>query len=170
VVTIAQLSAVHKSNREQEFIEATPSAELLPLSAGVQDDEADSEMGMTYDELSVFGRLRKEERLGPWSTYLRLLTSWKSRPGYGPTEIAEKVMRFYRFYSLNRHKATIITPSIHLSAYDPDDNRSDLRPFLYVISWPWQFEKIKRHAEELEKKRAVARGAGVDSTDGPYSK
>lgn len=31
-----------------EFLEATPSAELLPLSAGVQDDEADTEMGLTY--------------------------------------------------------------------------------------------------------------------------
>jgi NAD+ synthase (glutamine-hydrolysing) len=38
-----------------EFIEATPTAELLPLSAGVQDDESEQEMGMTYEELSVFG-------------------------------------------------------------------------------------------------------------------
>jgi hypothetical protein len=37
--------ADEKAKHEQEFIEATPSAELLPLSAGVQDDEADSEMG-----------------------------------------------------------------------------------------------------------------------------
>lgn len=36
-----------------EFIEATPSAELLPLSAGVQSDE--QEMGLTYKELSDFG-------------------------------------------------------------------------------------------------------------------
>jgi NH3-dependent NAD+ synthetase len=36
-----------------EFIEATPSAELLPLSAGVQSDEV--EMGLTYKELSDFG-------------------------------------------------------------------------------------------------------------------
>lgn len=34
-------------------MEATPTAELLPLSAGVQDDE--TEMGLTYAELSVFG-------------------------------------------------------------------------------------------------------------------
>lgn len=36
-----------------EFLEATPSAELLPLSAGVQSDEV--EMGLTYQELSDFG-------------------------------------------------------------------------------------------------------------------
>jgi NAD+ synthase (glutamine-hydrolysing) len=109
-------------------------------------------MGFTYDELSVFGVLRKVDRLGPWSAYLRLLGQWKNRPGYGPREIAEKVMRFFRFYAINRHKATIITPSIHLSAYNPDDNRHDLRPFLYVVNWPWQFGKIMAHVEELEKK------------------
>jgi hypothetical protein len=38
-------------NLGQEFIEATPSAELLPLSAGVQDDEADSEMGMVCNKI-----------------------------------------------------------------------------------------------------------------------
>ncbi|WYZ35695.1 hypothetical protein EsH8_X_000342 [Colletotrichum jinshuiense] len=137
-----------------EFLEATPSAELLPLSAGVQDDEADTEMGLTYSELSEFGILRKVHKLGPWSTYLQLLGDWKERPGYGPSQIAERVKRFFRFYSMNRHKAVILTPSPHLSAYNPDDNRHDLRPFLYVVNWPWQFSKIDAHVEELEKKIA----------------
>jgi hypothetical protein len=44
---------VHRTNSGQEFIEATPSAELLPLSAGVQDDEADNEMGMVRNLLSA---------------------------------------------------------------------------------------------------------------------
>jgi NAD+ synthase (glutamine-hydrolysing) len=42
------------ANLGQEFIEATPSAELLPLSAGVQDDEADSEMGMVCNTILSF--------------------------------------------------------------------------------------------------------------------
>lgn len=134
-----------------EFIEATPSAELLPLSAGVQDDESDAEMGFTYNELSEFGILRKVHKCGPWSAYQRLLADWNDRPGFGPRQIADKVMRFFKFYSLNRHKAVILTPSPHLSAYNPDDNRHDLRPFLYVIDWPWQFKKIRDHVELLEK-------------------
>lgn len=120
----------------QEFLEATPTAELLPLSAGVQDDESENEhvarqprrrgahdadelcrMGLTYEELSMFGILRKVDKLGPWSCYLRLLGLWKGKEGMGPVQIAEKVMRFFRHYAVNRHKATIITPSIHLSAY-----------------------------------------------------
>lgn len=148
-----------------EFIEATPSAELLPLSAGEQDDESDSEMGFTYNELSEFGILRKVHKLGPWSTYLRLLGDWKERPGFGPREIADKVMRFFRFYSLNRHKAVILTPSPHMSAYNPDDNRHDLRPFLYVVNWPWQFDKIKAHVEEMEKRLAEKKEDGKGEVD-----
>lgn len=64
----------------------------------MQDDESENEIGMTYAELSVFGILRKVEKLGPWSAYLRLLSEWRDRPGYGPRQIAEKVYRFYSKY------------------------------------------------------------------------
>jgi NAD+ synthase (glutamine-hydrolysing) len=136
-----------------EVLDATPSAELLPLSAGVQDDESENEMGLTYDELSTFGVLRKVDKLGPWSTYQRLLSDWKGRPGFGPRQIAEKVKRFFKFYAINRHKTTVITPSPHMSAYNPDDNRHDLRPFLYNVQWPWQFRKIDEHVDKLEQKQ-----------------
>ena len=135
-----------------EFIDARPSAELLPLSAGVQDDESEAEMGLSYDELSTFGILRKVEKLGPWSCYLRLLVDWQDRPGYGPQEVATKVQRFFRFYAINRHKSTVLTPSVHMSAYNPDDNRHDLRPFLYVIDWPWQFNKIRSTSPLLKRR------------------
>jgi NAD+ synthase (glutamine-hydrolysing) len=26
-----------------------------------------------------------------------------------------------------------------------------LRPFLYVVNWPWQFNKIRDHVEEMER-------------------
>jgi NAD+ synthase (glutamine-hydrolysing) len=55
---------IREANCDQEFIEATPTAESLPLFAGVQDDEVDSEIGMTYKELSVFGLRRKFDLLG----------------------------------------------------------------------------------------------------------
>lgn len=151
----------------EEFLTATPTAELLPLSAGVQDDESESEMGLTYTELSVFGILRKVQKLGPWSCYLHLLGDWKDR-GMRPQQIADKVMRFFRNYAINRHKATIITPSVHMSAYNPDDNRHDLRPFLYVVDWPFQFNKIRAHAEHLEHimSRASADGDDMTADDG----
>lgn len=104
-----------------EFVEATPTAELLPLSAGVQDDESENEIGMSYNDLSVFGIYRRVEKLGPWSCYLRLLSVWQDR-NMTPKQIAEKTMRFYRFYALNRHKAVVITPSIHMSAYSKLSN------------------------------------------------
>ena len=46
---------------------------LLSLSL-LQDD-----MGMTYDELSVFGRLRKIYRCGPYSMFCKLVHMWKEK-------------------------------------------------------------------------------------------
>lgn len=153
------------------FMDATPTAEVLPLSAGVQSDDSDAEMGMTYAELSRFGVLRKVDKLSPWSMYLRLLGEWKNQPEYegSPRKIAEKVKRVFKFYAINRHKTTIITPSVHLSAYNPDDNRHDLRPVLYVVGWSWQSGKIDGHFEELERKMAGGEvRRPIDKTkDGP---
>jgi NH3-dependent NAD+ synthetase len=91
-----------------DFIHATPTAELEPITGDyVQSDEAD--MGMTYDELSVFGRLRKVQKLGPWGMWERLVHDWRDR--LGPREVYVKVRSFFWFYAINRHKATVITPS-----------------------------------------------------------
>lgn len=37
---------------------------------------------------------------------------------------------------------TTVTPSYHAESYSPDDNRFDLRPFLYNTHWSWQFRCI----------------------------
>ena len=34
-----------------------------------------------------------------------------------------QVKRFFYYYSLNRHKLTVLTPSYHAESYSPDDNR-----------------------------------------------
>ena len=38
-----------------------------------------ADMGMTYDELSVFGRLRKVEKCGPYGMFTKLVQEWGSR-------------------------------------------------------------------------------------------
>ncbi|KAI1113504.1 hypothetical protein F5Y14DRAFT_417939, partial [Nemania sp. NC0429] len=58
-------------------------------------------------------------------------------------------MHSFRNYALHRHKSTIITPSVHMSAYTPDDNRNDLRLFSYAADWPFQFNEIRAHVERL---------------------
>lgn len=102
---------------------APPTAELEPLDqSGViqQTDEAD--MGMTYEELSVFGRLRKVHLCGPVSMYRQLVSLWRDRD-ISPTAIADKVKHFFRSYGINRHKSTVLTPAYHMENYSPDDNR-----------------------------------------------
>ena len=81
-------------------------------------------MGFTYAELDEIGRLRKIWRSGPVSMFERLLFNW---PHKEPKEIADKVKKFFYYYSLNRHKMTVLTPSYHAEGYGTDDNRFDLR-------------------------------------------
>ncbi|KAI3376793.1 hypothetical protein L3Q82_000384 [Scortum barcoo] len=190
------------------ILAAPPTAELEPLTDGQvsQTDEAD--MGMTYSELSVIGRLRKISRCGPFKvcqelrgessmfqlpeeeeSLLSLLyqVSCVHGPGQvrcdvdaqeldivdtlncfpvdeersvlcppGPpvvhydllglagvqNKVAQKVKHLFSMYSMNRHKMTTVTPSYHAESYSPDDNRFDLRPFLYNTRWTWQFRCI----------------------------
>uniref|UniRef100_A0A8B9LPK4 Glutamine-dependent NAD(+) synthetase n=1 Tax=Astyanax mexicanus TaxID=7994 RepID=A0A8B9LPK4_ASTMX len=121
----------------KSILAAPPTAELEPLTEGQvsQTDEAD--MGMTYSELSVIGKLRKISKCGPYSMFCKLIHSW--RETCSPTQVAAKVKHFFRMYSVNRHKMTTVTPSYHAESYGPDDNRFDLRPFLYNTRWSWQF-------------------------------
>ena len=129
-----------------EIVEAPPTAELEPITETyTQTDEDD--MGMTYAELSRFGRLRKMEQCGPVSMFEKLVQEWDHLP---PHEVAEKVKRFFRYYAINRHKMTTLTPSYHAESYSPDDNRFDLRQFLYNVQWTWQFRHIDARVKKLE--------------------
>ncbi len=130
-----------------EVIEAPPTAELEPITETyTQEDEAD--MGMTYQELSRFGRLRKIHRCGPVSMFEKLVHEWNH---LSPSEVATKVKRFFYYYSVNRHKMTTLTPSYHAESYSPDDNRFDLRQFLYNVRWTWQFQKIDALVKRMER-------------------
>jgi len=126
-----------------EICHAKPTAELRPISLEEEnehDQTDEQDMGMTYHELGVFGTLRKAARCGPVSMFRKLLLTWNHL--YIPTEIAQKVKSFFYYYSVNRHKMTTVTPSYHAENYSPDDNRFDLRPFLYNTKWVSQFAKI----------------------------
>ncbi|XP_054266453.1 glutamine-dependent NAD(+) synthetase isoform X2 [Macrosteles quadrilineatus] len=131
----------------EDIMSAAPTAELEPLADGriTQTDEQD--MGMTYDELSDFGRLRKFNRCGPYSMFCKLVSTWCDR--CTPSEVAEKVKHFFRCYAINRHKMTVLTPSVHMEGYTPDDNRFDHRPFLYNVTWNWQFRAINEQLQQL---------------------
>jgi len=134
----------------QGILAAPATAELEPLTDGrvSQTDEAD--MGMTYAELSVYGRLRKITKAGPYSMFCKLVTMW--RDVCSPRQVADGVRRFFSKYAANRHKMTTLTPAYHAESYSPDDNRFDLRPFLYRAGWPWQFRCIEDVVLQLESR------------------
>lgn len=126
---------------------APPTAELEPIRSNYsQLDEVD--MGMTYEELSVYGRLRKIFRCGPVSMFQNLCYKWGGK--LTPSQVADKVKYFFKYYSINRHKMTVMTPSYHAESYSPEDNRFDLRQFLYNARWPYQFRKIDEMVKEID--------------------
>jgi NAD+ synthase (glutamine-hydrolysing) len=66
---------------------------------------------MTYQELTIFGRLRKLNKLGPFAMFQRLVHDWSidrertaddDAPYYTPAQVAEKVKRFFHYYAINR--------------------------------------------------------------------
>lgn len=133
-----------------EIVTAPPTAELRPIAEGetndyTQTDEED--MGMSYADLGIYGRLRKISRCGPVSMFLKLLEIWKELT---PTQIRDKVWKFFFYYGINRHKMTTLTPSYHAEGYSPCDNRFDLRQFLYPM-WQRQFATIDKIIASSDK-------------------
>eukprot|EP00127_Corallochytrium_limacisporum_P003787 Clim_evm1s153 gene=Clim_evmTU1s153 len=137
-----------KCDMLSEFLDAPPTAELEPITEDyVQTDEVD--MGMTYDELSIFGRLRKISLCGPLSMFRHVASEGINGVMYSAAEVADKIKFWYRMYAINRHKMTTVTPAYHAESYSPDDNRFDLRPFLYPASFRWQFSAIDEEVKRL---------------------
>ncbi|KAI4859114.1 putative glutamine dependent NAD+ synthetase [Hypoxylon rubiginosum] len=154
-----------------DFLTAVPTAEKNSTPSMVTRtlDNQRLTLPSRYDELTTFGRLRKVDKLGPYG-FQRLVHEWgpnrprvgdDATPVYTPKQVAEKVKRFFHYYAINRHKMTTITPSLHCS---PDDNRFDLRPFLY----PPFFQSIgfKCIDQDLAKMESKQKGStGEDSVD-----
>lgn len=90
---------------------------------------------MSYAELDEFGKLRQVNRMGPLAMFEHLQISWARERGLNSKIVADKVKKFFRYYSINRHKSTVLTPAYHCQDYGTDDNRFDMRQFLYDTNW-----------------------------------
>lgn len=53
---------------------------------------------MLTTKISVYGMLRKEQKLGPYLMFIRLLEDWRDKD-LTPRQVADKVMNFFRKYS-----------------------------------------------------------------------
>eukprot|EP00887_Chlorella_sp_A99_P004869 scaffold4.g4869.t1 len=173
-------AAVHLGYSALAEVEAAPpTAELEPLHNGAVAQTDEQDMGMTYEELSIYGRMRKIGRCGPVSMFRALLAQWRGL--HPPAVVAQKVKHFFTYYAINRHKATTLTPAYHAESYSPDDNRFDHRQFLYNFRqslgkelhgalhahfrslpprWPWQFRRVDDLAEAAEQQLAAAAKKG----------
>jgi NAD+ synthase (glutamine-hydrolysing) len=141
----------------QEIEQAAPTAELRPEEADKPPQTDEEDMGMSYEDLGWYGRLRKIDRCGPLSMFKKLVHAWAHK--FTPTEVATKVKFFFKMYAINRHKMTTITPSYHAESYSPCDNRFDLRQFLYNTHWPRQNRSIDALAEAYQAQYDAAHAA-----------
>ncbi|KAI9684096.1 MAG: glutamine-dependent NAD(+) synthetase [Trizodia sp. TS-e1964] len=156
---IAHAGAAYGLPILSSFLSAVPTAELEPITPDyVQSDEVD--MGMTYAELSEFGLLRKVARLGPLGMWEHLVGKWGAGGVAGlaltPRQVYDKVRWFYSCFNNNRHKMTVMTPALHMESYSPDDNRFDLRPFVYPV-FTWPYKKIEIALAALEARRGPSK-------------
>ena len=142
------LKSNQKTNALLDTLNATPTAELQNLgknSSGkeniVQSNEDD--FGMTYRQIEFIGNLRSQG-FGMIDVYKK---ARKATLFANENDAKKKVEIFYNRYAINRNKATIVTPSVHLLP-NPDDNRFDLRPFLYPPC-----TKQNKIIDELSKKK-----------------
>jgi len=160
-----------------EILTVTASPELIPVekqfeeqpkvSSGIQDDEV--AIGMSYADLYKLGIMRKRDRLGPIGMYKAMLKEYMGGPitvinetaekpedrkkveWATPTKIAQKLKVFWKNYGIHRNKMTILTPGIHTTNYSPDDNRFDLRPFLYPnMDFSYQIKVVEAMAARDE--------------------
>lgn len=68
---------------------------LQPDHHPSQNDEDD--MGMSYADLSIYGRLRKISRCGPLTMFRRCMELWGTHgAGLSPLQVAAKVKMFFR--------------------------------------------------------------------------
>ncbi|ETO24187.1 carbon nitrogen hydrolase/NAD synthase, partial [Reticulomyxa filosa] len=138
-----------------DIVKSKASAELEPTTSDYK-QVSEEDMGMTYEELGVYGRLRNIWKCGPVSMYQKLESDWSH---LNPSSVAKKVKDFFTYYSRNRHKLTTLTPSYHAENYSPDDNRFDHRQFLYP-NWERQYRTI----DELVKQDELLRKQKENAT------
>ncbi|CAE7599472.1 QNS1 [Symbiodinium natans] len=131
----------------------------------VEEQSDEKDMGMSYAAWMQTAQTLPVEKCGPLSTFLKLRQLWshktadwtgpqdndraitpsirvKDQPKTFDEKVAQKVKDFYFYNAINRHKMTTLTPSYHAENYSPDDNRFDLRPFLFPATFEAQFEAI----------------------------
>ena len=80
-------------------------------------------------------RLRKVESCGPVGMFNHLAKLKGRKDKESLEKIRSKVKFFFTRYAEQRNKATIVTPSPHLTGECADDNRFDLRPIFYHGDW-----------------------------------
>lgn len=99
----------------KEILAAQPTAELTPLGASNETEQSDeTDIGLTYAELSQLGTLRKKEALGPVGVFRRFMELNEVKNKLDASVAAEKVNNLNILYILVTcfRIPTLLTPNV----------------------------------------------------------
>lgn len=137
----------------KEIREANPSAELQPKKENEKAQSDTDDLGVSYQQISIFNRLRKSKNMGMVSSFKFLLENEIWAEELTCQEILNNFKNFYNRYRVNRHKAPILTPCIHLSNNSCTNARYDVRPYLYETRFQKEYREIDNFIIEREKNK-----------------
>jgi NAD+ synthase (glutamine-hydrolysing) len=69
------------------------------------------DMGMTYEELSYYGKLRKIQGCGPYSMFCKLVHTWKER--FSPREVSRSVCFLLAYNQNDARLVSGLKPRCH---------------------------------------------------------
>jgi len=154
-------SLLWHSSEYANVLIATPTAELTTQNKTSRPQTNEDEIGLTYDQIYYFGKLRSSgygmitmfdyivKNLNKKEIQDLVIPNYKNKhKNEIEIYIKQKLIIFFNKYKTNRHKTVILTPSVHLLP-SPDDNRFDLRPFLYP-----EFNEQKSYIENQISKQS----------------
>lgn len=122
----------------KEISQASPSAELKPLSEQQTDEK---ELGLSFQELDLFASARTELNCSVISCY-KVMENWL--PNMAKQELLSKVKIFFTKYALNKHKCEVTTPSLHITSKNCSSRRYDLRPLVYADKYKYELEYLEK--------------------------
>lgn len=133
---------VYKDDSIRKIFEAKPSADLKPAIANQSDEE---EIGLSFKEIHEFAAARTVRNCSVISFYKTVESIF---PQLTKKSLFEKVEKFFKMYSINRHKVEVLTTSLHLSSKSCSSKRFDLRPIIYENKFSYELRKLKEMLDQ----------------------
>lgn len=119
------------------ILQANESKEILPFSESMQ--TSIHVQNITPDEIKQINVLRMSDGCGLVSIFERLIEIW---PNINLDQLESKLNNFYEKLMVNRPAMNSLPRCVHLTKYNSETSRHDLRPYIYDDALTLQRKEI----------------------------